>query len=80
LISEPQTFYLFIYFGFELFLVDIFFIYISNVIPFPGFPSENPYPISPSSVPQPTHSCFPVLAFPYNMALSLHMTKGLSFH
>jgi hypothetical protein len=23
------------------FLLDIFFIYISNVIPFPGFPSEN---------------------------------------
>ena len=25
-----------------LFLLDIFFIYISNVIPFPGVPSENP--------------------------------------
>jgi hypothetical protein len=25
-----------------LLLLDIFFIYISNVIPFPGFPSENP--------------------------------------
>jgi hypothetical protein len=23
------------------FLLDIFFIYLSNVIPFPGFPSEN---------------------------------------
>jgi hypothetical protein len=30
-----------------LFLLDIFFIYISNIIPFPGFPSENPYPITP---------------------------------
>jgi hypothetical protein len=28
--------------SFFLFLLDIFFIYISNVIPFPGFPSENP--------------------------------------
>jgi hypothetical protein len=29
------------------FLLDIFFIYISNVIPFPGFLSENP--LSPPS-------------------------------
>jgi hypothetical protein len=27
-------------FFFSLFLLDIFFIYISNVIPFPGFPSK----------------------------------------
>jgi hypothetical protein len=26
------------------FLLDIFFLYISTVIPFPGFPSENPLP------------------------------------
>ena len=26
-------------------LLDIFFIYISNVIPFPGSPQETPYPI-----------------------------------
>jgi hypothetical protein len=34
--------------------LDIFFIYISNVIPFPSFPSENPLfpPLSPCS---PTH-------------------------
>ena len=30
--SRPDLFY---------FLLDIFFIYISNVIPLPGFPSEN---------------------------------------
>jgi hypothetical protein len=30
------------------FLLDIFFIYISNVIPFPSFPSENPLPPPPS--------------------------------
>jgi hypothetical protein len=32
--------------------VDIFFIYISNIIPFPSFPFENvlsPYPLIPSS-------------------------------
>jgi hypothetical protein len=31
--------------------LDIFFIYISNVIPFPGFPSENPLPLSPFPLP-----------------------------
>jgi hypothetical protein len=37
------------------FLLDIFFIYILNVIPFPGFPSENS--LSPSSCPYfPTHT------------------------
>jgi hypothetical protein len=43
------------------FLLDIFFIYISNIIPFPGFPSENPLslPFSPCS---PTYS--PLLPWP----------------
>jgi hypothetical protein len=42
--------YLFIY----LFLLDILFIYISNVIPFPSFLSENSLPLThfPGS---PTH-------------------------
>jgi hypothetical protein len=31
-----------------LFLLDIFFIYISNFIPFPHFPSENPLSHAPS--------------------------------
>jgi hypothetical protein len=37
------------------FLLDIFFIYISNVIPVPGLPSENSHPIhlSPCSPTQP---------------------------
>jgi hypothetical protein len=51
--------------------LDIFFIYISNVIPFPSFPSENPLspPPSPSS---PTHPFpFLVLAFPYTGAKSI---------
>ena len=36
--------------------LDIFFIYISNVIPFPSFPSENPLSSPPPSALQPTHS------------------------
>ena len=36
-----------------LFLLDIFFIYISNAIPFPSFPSEDPYPFHPPPVPNP---------------------------
>jgi hypothetical protein len=46
------------------FLKDIFFIYISNVIPFPGLTSENPLSL-PSHAHQPTHSCFLALTFPY---------------
>jgi hypothetical protein len=44
--------------------IDIFFIYISNVIPFPEFPSENSL-----SSPPPTHT-LPLLsmAFPYTEA------------
>jgi hypothetical protein len=36
------------------FLLDSFFIYISNVIPFPSFPSENPLSSSPYHC-SPTH-------------------------
>ena len=52
--------------NFLYFLLDIFFIYISNVIPFSSFPSENP--LSPPPAPQPTHSHFRALAFPYTGA------------
>jgi hypothetical protein len=45
------------------FLLDIFFIYISSVIP-----CENPISHAPPSAYQPTHSHFPVLAFPYTEA------------
>jgi hypothetical protein len=62
------------YFLWKTFLLDIFFIYISNVIPFPGSLPEASYPIpSPpasmkvSSHP-PTHFCLPALAFPYTGA------------
>ena len=48
-----------------MFLLDFFFIYISNVIPFPHFPSKTfsiSHPPSPAYLP--THSCFPLLASP----------------
>ena len=49
------------FFFFLFFLLDIFFIYIFNVIPFPSFLSENP--LSPPTIaPQPTHSCLLALA------------------
>jgi hypothetical protein len=35
-----------------------------------------PYPIPPPPNHQPTHSCFPVLAFPYTGASSLHRIKA----
>jgi hypothetical protein len=68
------------YFVFVLFyfLLDIFLIYISNVIPFPGFPTPNPYPFPFSPAHQPTHSQLPALAFPYTGASNLHRTKGFS--
>jgi hypothetical protein len=52
----------------RLFLLDIFFIYISNVISFPSFPSEKP--LSPASFPcSTTHPLsFPDLPFPYTGA------------
>ena len=49
-------------------LLDIFFIYISNVISFPSLPSGNSliYPLPPVSMRvlphSPTYSCFPSLA------------------
>ena len=42
---------------FWVFLLDIFFIYFSNVIPFPGFPSKNLHPLLTPPANQPTHSC-----------------------
>lgn len=54
-------FLIFIYYllCFSPFLLDIFCIYISDVIP---------YPLSPLPASQPTHSSFPALAFPYTGA------------
>jgi hypothetical protein len=47
--------------GFFFFVLDIFFIYISNVIPFPGFPSKNPLSPPRSLICQSWHS------FPYGL-------------
>jgi len=69
-----------------LFLLDIFFIYISNVIPFSGFPFANPYPIPSPPVSMrvlshpPIPSRLPTLAFPYTGVSSLRRAKGLSSH
>jgi hypothetical protein len=59
--SHAFSLVLFLFF----FSLDIFFIYISNVIPFPSFPFENP--LSPPPFPySPSHPFpFPVLAFSY---------------
>ena len=74
--QESYTIYFFCFFK-NFFL----FIYISNVNPFPGFPSATPYPNLLSSMRllphPPTHSHLTALAFPYTGALSLHRTKGL---
>ena len=48
-----------------LFLLDIFFIYISNVIPFPSFPSENPLSPPPSPCSLTYQLPFLILALPY---------------
>jgi hypothetical protein len=50
---------------FKNFSLVIIFIYISNVIPFPGFPSKTPYPLALPHAHQHTHSCFLALAVPY---------------
>jgi hypothetical protein len=69
-----------------LLLLDIFFIYISNVIPFPGLSSKNPlsHPPSPclyEGAPHlPTHSHLPALAVPYNGASNTLRPKGRSSH
>ena len=61
-----------------LFLLDIFFIYISNVFPFFVFPTKNvishlSYPCSQSIL-----SHFPVQVFPYTAESNLSRTTGLS--
>jgi hypothetical protein len=66
--------------------MDILIIYISNVIPFSGFPTRTPYPIPPPLasmrvLPYPaTHSCLPALSFYCIGVSNLHRTNGLSSH
>jgi hypothetical protein len=68
------------------FLLDILLIYISNVIPFSGFPSTNPLSHPPSHASMkvlpylPTHPYLTTLAVPYTGASNLYKTKGLSSH
>jgi hypothetical protein len=63
----------------NFFLLDNFFIYISNIIPFSG-PPDTPYPIIPPPAsmrvfPNPTtHFFLSVLTFSYTGASSLHRT------
>jgi hypothetical protein len=54
------------------FLLDIFFINISNAIPKPPNP--------PPPLPNPTYSCFLALAFPCTGANDPHNTNGFSSH
>jgi hypothetical protein len=62
------------------------FYYMSNAIPFLGFPSANPlsysaFPVSMRVHPHPpTHPCLTPLAFLYIGLSSLHRTKGLCSH
>ena len=65
---------------FKLFFlkIDIFFLYISNVISFPGFLSKNSLSHAPSCSSSTHPLSLPVLAFLYTGALSLLRTKGHS--
>jgi hypothetical protein len=71
----------------SLFLLDILFIYISNVILFPCFFSLKTHILFPPPLASmrmfthpPTHSCLHALKFPYTGTLSLHRTESLSSH
>jgi hypothetical protein len=63
-----------------LFLLDIFFIYISNLIPFPSFPSENPPSLPPSPCSTTHPSCFLALAFPWPWQLEPHVPPCVFFY
>jgi hypothetical protein len=56
-------------------ILDIFFYYISNVTPFPSFPSKNPLSPTPCSLTYPLP--FPVLAFSYTGAYYEEPSQGL---
>jgi len=67
-----------------LFILDIFCIYISNVIPFSGFPFQNPPILSPLALLlwgcyPPTHSLWrPCPGIPMYWGIELSKTKALS--
>ena len=62
------------------FLLDILFIFISNVIMSENLLFLLPSPCFYEGAPPPTDSCLTALRFPYIGALSFHRTKGLSSH
>ena len=93
LCKKYQNFYFIFYFlkyllSIVLFilLLNIFFIYISNVIPFPSFPSGTPlshssFPCFYESAPTHTHPLpFHLLAFPYTGASNFHRKKDFPSH
>jgi hypothetical protein len=62
-----------------LFLKLDIFLFTFQILFLSSFPLRKPpYLIPPLPAHYPTHSRFPVLAFPYAGAQSLHKTKGLS--
>jgi hypothetical protein len=64
----------------NIFLLDILFIYMPNVIPFAGFLIFPPPASMRVLLYPPIHSYLPALAFPYTGACSFPRTKGLSSH
>jgi hypothetical protein len=70
-----------------LLLLVILFIYLLNVVPFPGFLSAN-FPSHPPNIlslkgfssHSPIHSCFTSLASPYARASNFQRIKGLLSH
>jgi hypothetical protein len=67
--NTPDTILVFLFY--YTFLLDIFFIYISNAIP--------KVPYTPSLAPLPTHSHFLALAFPCTGTYKVCNTKGPLF-
>jgi hypothetical protein len=70
-------FFFFVFvFDFILFFKDIFFIYISNIIPFPDFPSKNPLSHTPSPC-RPTHPLrLPGLGIPLHWGIKPSQDQG----
>jgi hypothetical protein len=67
--TSPQFLFLFCI---NFLLLDIFFIYISNIIPFPSFPSENP--LSPPPASQLTNPPTPAF-WPWHSPILGHRTS-----
>jgi hypothetical protein len=70
--SNPRSLFLFLFF-----ISNFLHLHFKCYPLFLVSPSETPLPHTTlPSAHQPTYSCFPVLAFPYSGASSLHRTKG----